>query len=901
MTTPTNPSQTWRAPLTLVVLGLLVFAMAGASCGELDAARVPAPPQAPARAVGVCPPFPLRDEAGNVIDTVRGVNDTVPYSPRQTCGASGCHDYAKIIEGFHFTQGKGEKIPAAMAERYAWVTSPGNYGGNWCSPAPLYRQLAPKKNTSARTIDMTSFDFVTATCGNCHPGGGPLEFDRDGKRYDSWMRDPASGLVAGGENGLDGDYYKARWSETGVIEGDCLLCHLPEYDLKKRNGELANLNFRWAATAGAGFGTVAGKVSASEQPTVTYDKSKFDADGNVLVHIAPEPRNETCLNCHFKPDWKKRGAAYSARTDVHMVAGLRCVDCHAAGSRAADPRIRGREVHQFGKGDDPSGWVRNDLDNTVRSCESCHLEGWRNAPRATHAWLPPLHMEKIACQTCHIPTRAVKSTLVQASDVYNPAPRITPPPKHIWTFYDQEMAFWNHYGELELFTGKDEPTNVTRPTLIRYKGKIYPANRVHSAWVGFEEQGKPGLNQLFMKDFFQMWTQHRADPKNKYAELAKITDDNKDGVIEVNRAEEINALLAATNAHLAATGFPLANRRLVWVSDSKAYYSSTEVRDLPREEHEATAYASVYKFSHDVSPARAALGAGGCTDCHRSGSSFYLGGVLAAAFSGEDARPRWIPNHEILGLSRIGVALGVWREGALKPAGPWVLLAVGVSCLFHFVVFGARRVRADPADKEVVRYRLGERLGHAVGLASFLFLALTGCSFLLGKASPLGETARRLHGYVGWAFAVGTVAIFIVWVRSAWLVAYDWPWLRYLGGYFGFKGILPAGKFNAGQKIYFWFAVLCGLGLAATGMMMFFFRELHPWMPFAYTLHDGLAILLVSGVLAHFYLAVIAVPGALRAIFEGKVSATWAQHHHPDWTGEAPQDPTGRSCQHEEH
>jgi len=655
------------------------------ACSQTNA-PLPSPAKAgekagePVKAMGVCPPFPLRDEAGNIIDPVKGVNDTVPYSPRQTCGLSGCHDYAKITEGFHFTQGKGEKVPAAMAERYAWVTSPGNYGGNWCSPAPLYRQLAPKKNASARAIDMTSFDFVTATCGNCHPGGGPLELDREGKRYDDWMRNPASGLTPGGDNGLDGDYYKARWSETGVIEADCLLCHLPEYDLKKRNQELANLNFRWAATAGAGIGTVTGKVGANEHPIVAYDRTNFDADGNVLLHLAPEPRNETCLNCHFKPDWKKRGASYSARTDVHMVAGLRCVDCHAAGSRAVDLRIRGREVHQTGKGDDPSGWVRNDLDNTVRTCENCHLEGWRNAPRAAHAWLAPLHLEKIACQTCHIPTRAVKSALVQASDVYNPAPRITPPPKRIWTFYDQEMAFWNHYGELELFTGKDEPTNVTRPTLIRYQGKIYPGNRVHSAWMGFEEQGKSGLNQLFMKDFFQMWTQHRADSKNKYPELAKITDDNQDGAIEVNRPEEIDALLSATRHYLKDTGFPMEGRRLVWVSDSRAYYSATEFLDLPREDYEATAYASVYKFSHDVAPAKAALGAGGCVDCHSTASPFFLGAVLEQAFSPADGKPRWMPNHRILGLSAPWVYLSVFREQFLKPA-LYALLAI-VLCLF---------------------------------------------------------------------------------------------------------------------------------------------------------------------------------------------------------------------------
>ncbi len=508
------------------------------------------------KARGVCPPFPLRDEQGQIIDPTKGINAIVAYSPRQTCAAPGCHDYDTITRGFHFTQGKGEAVPRAMAERYQWVSSPGNYGGNWCSPAPLYRQLAPEHNTSARTIDMTSFEFVTATCGNCHPGGGPLELDRQGRRYDRFMADPASGLSPGGDNGLSGDYYKARWSETGVIEADCLLCHMPEYDLKVRNAQLASLNFRWAATAGAGFGTVTGQVATGETPAISYRRDRFDEQGNVIVHIAPEPRNETCLGCHFKPDWKKRGAGYSSRTDVHLKAGLRCVDCHPAGNRAVDPRIRGWEEHQFGKGDDPSGWVRNDLDNTARTCENCHLNGWFAAPRASHAWLPPLHLEKISCQACHIPQRAVKSALVQASDTYNDAPRITPPGKHIWTFYDQDMRFWNHYGELDLFTGKDEPTDFSRPTLIRYKGKIYPANRVHSTWVGIEEPGKPGLDQLFMKDFFTMWQQHRKDPEHVWPQLAAIHDDNGDGKLEVNRPQEIDALLAATRRTSTPLAFP---------------------------------------------------------------------------------------------------------------------------------------------------------------------------------------------------------------------------------------------------------------------------------------------------------------------------------------------------------
>jgi|GEM_PF-3482020 len=137
--------------------------------------------------VGICPPYKLRDEHGNIIDPVHGVNTNAPYSSRQTCGAAGCHDYNKITEGFHFQQGKGEAVPAWMAERYQWVTSPGNYGGTWCSPAPLYRYLAPKSNASPVTIDMTSFTFITAGCAQCHPGGGPLEFDRNSKRRHQQM------------------------------------------------------------------------------------------------------------------------------------------------------------------------------------------------------------------------------------------------------------------------------------------------------------------------------------------------------------------------------------------------------------------------------------------------------------------------------------------------------------------------------------------------------------------------------------------------------------------------------------------------------------------------------------------------------------------------------------------
>lgn len=62
--------------------------------------------ESPVAPSGVCPPFHLRTENGEIINPRTGENATLPYSPKQTCGQ--CHDYDLITRGFHFTQGAGE-------------------------------------------------------------------------------------------------------------------------------------------------------------------------------------------------------------------------------------------------------------------------------------------------------------------------------------------------------------------------------------------------------------------------------------------------------------------------------------------------------------------------------------------------------------------------------------------------------------------------------------------------------------------------------------------------------------------------------------------------------------------------------------------------------------------------
>jgi len=649
----------------LVISAVIAFASEGESAG----------PQTRRSPSGVCPPFHLRDEDGNAIDPVAGKNADKPYSPKKTCGR--CHDYQKITRGYHFTQGAGESPTQEQAARCLWASTPGNYGGTWCSPAPLYAYLSPKRNDSAATMDLTSFTFITKGCGSCHPGGGPVEFDREGKRYDQWMSDPASGFTPGGDNNFDGDYYRARWSKTGVLEADCLLCHLPEYNLPERKKQLGALNFRWAATAGAGFATVTGSTKEEKPVQIVYDKGAFNSDGTVSPHIVREPRNETCLSCHAKPGWKKRGANFRARTDVHLRAGLKCVDCHPAGSSAHDPRICGREQHQIGKGDDPGGHVRDDLDNTCVGCADCHDTGRLGAPIARHRWLPPLHLERIACQTCHIPERAVKSAQIVASDVFNPGAKIPTKGKHLWTFYGPDGKYWNHYGDLEMMGYDDKPTDLFRPVLARYKGKIYPVNRIHSAWPGIEVEGETALMQPKMGSVYKMWKSHQADPA-KYPALAKIIDDNGDDVPEVNRPEEIDAVIQSVTRMLADTKYPMKGKRVVWVMDDRVYRSGTEYRTLDKETWEASPYANVHNYNHDVYPANAALGAKGCTECHHPDSEFFFAEVVKHPFD-ENANPITEPQYRLLGLSAAEAHVGAWREAYLKPTlygtMVWLLLA----------------------------------------------------------------------------------------------------------------------------------------------------------------------------------------------------------------------------------
>ncbi|MBW8796536.1 MAG: cytochrome b/b6 domain-containing protein [Streptomyces sp.] len=93
----------------------------------------------------------------------------------------------------------------------------------------------------------------------------------------------------------------------------------------------------------------------------------------------------------------------------------------------------------------------------------------------------------------------------------------------------------------------------------------------------------------------------------------------------------------------------------------------------------------------------------------------------------------------------------------------------------------------------------------------------------------------------------------------------------------------PAGKFNAGQKIYANWIAGATLVMLATGLLMWF-THLTPlmWRTSATFVHDWLALTIGIVLAGHVGMA-LGDPEARRGLRTGRVSREWAKREHPLW------------------
>ncbi|MFC8429322.1 cytochrome b/b6 domain-containing protein [Streptomyces sp. NPDC057253] len=93
----------------------------------------------------------------------------------------------------------------------------------------------------------------------------------------------------------------------------------------------------------------------------------------------------------------------------------------------------------------------------------------------------------------------------------------------------------------------------------------------------------------------------------------------------------------------------------------------------------------------------------------------------------------------------------------------------------------------------------------------------------------------------------------------------------------------PAGKFNAGQKIYAAWIAGATLVMLGTGLLMWF-THLTPiqWRTSATFVHDWLALTIGIVLAGHIGMA-LGDPEARRGLRTGEVSREWAESEHPLW------------------
>ena len=344
------------------------------------------------------------------------IESKVPYSPKRTCGT--CHVYDEITNGYHFQQGRTDGTRRILISddydrKLTWNLSSGLYGRHRLT-SPDSSQLAKKVNKSPSEIDKSSFFFVQS-CGPCHPGGGWGEHDRKGNLYYNEETKKFGYEVSGINPLLDGDYtsysmgngaFGAPWDRSGVSEADCLICHLKGYQWKDRGAALRGRFFKYGPTVGAGWAAL--RLSEDEfgnpkadEITVDYSRKEVSDFENLHQQIMRRPPDENCWSCHAIPEGKTRGEPWGPETDVHKAKNLDCVYCHPGGKE-----------HNFAKGNTLQEAVREDLNQTMSSCEDCHYKGKeKKAPKYKHPF-SPRHMKRLACQTCHIPYRTASADLI---------------------------------------------------------------------------------------------------------------------------------------------------------------------------------------------------------------------------------------------------------------------------------------------------------------------------------------------------------------------------------------------------------------------------------------------------------------------------------------------------------
>jgi len=256
-----------------------------------------------------------------------------------------------------------------------------------------------------------------------------------------------------------------------------------------------------------------------------------------------------------------------------------------------------------------------------------------------------------------------------------------------------------------------------------------------------------------------------------------------------------------------------------------------------------------------------------------------------------------------------GIDWANFRQGPIVKYAPWAIGAMLLLILIYHIAHGKNRLMHRPSGVLVARWSWFERLVHWTTAISFIILAITGMSMLLGRTLLLplfggieggkaayaawAQMSIQLHNIMGPVLSVGIVLMIVMWIWFNFPAKGDWNWLKSGGGMIGNKHP-SAGRMNFGEKIWFWIICTFGLAVVITGLILVApsFPALQELLPIAITrgmMQDANMWHVIAGIvwmavaIGHIYIGTAGTEGAFQGMATGYVSAEWAEQHHNLW------------------
>jgi formate dehydrogenase subunit gamma len=259
-------------------------------------------------------------------------------------------------------------------------------------------------------------------------------------------------------------------------------------------------------------------------------------------------------------------------------------------------------------------------------------------------------------------------------------------------------------------------------------------------------------------------------------------------------------------------------------------------------------------------------------------------------------------------MSTAGEAWRKFRNGPITFIGGWLVVLALMAIAAIYFTLGPIKTHEPSTGRMIVRFTLLERWAHWTMGISFAVLGISGLIILFGKhvlLPVIGYTlfawltslAKNLHNFVAPLFIVTLPVFILIFIRDNLPEKGDLKWL--LNAYKMFLGQhMPSGKYNAGEKGWFWGGVVfLSSILCISGVVLLFpnFDQLRMTMQQANVVHAIAGVLVICISFGHIYLGTVGVQGAYRNMVDGVTDETWAKEHHENWyhdvkSGKAPGD-----------